>query len=118
MTRRSPTAPRRRLHRLDGFDRYDLIDVLCRKGWWPVPPAGRSRISRGGLTDAADVTEVDRVRALTVPATLTLLAPTAGLGPTARALDSALRRGHHLDELREVATRVEARGRAGPARRC
>ncbi len=29
-----------RLHGLDGFDRYDFVDVLCRKGWWPDPPAG------------------------------------------------------------------------------
>jgi very-short-patch-repair endonuclease len=103
-----------RLHGLDGFDRYDFVDVLCRKGWWPHPPPGTITHFTRGLTDAADVTEVDSRRVLTVPATLTLLAPTAGLGPTARALDSALRLGHHLDELREVAIRWKRRGRAGP----
>ena len=103
-----------RLHGLDGFDRYDFVDVLCRKGWWPHPPAGTITHFTRGLTDAADVTEVDSIRVLTVPATLTLLAPTAGLGPTARAVDSALRLGHHLDELREVAIRWKKRGRAGP----
>ena len=60
------------------------------------------------------MTEVDALRVLTVPATLTLLAPTAGLGPTALAVDSALRLGHSLDELREVATRWKKRGRPGP----
>jgi hypothetical protein len=103
-----------RLHGLDGFDRYDFVDVMCRKGWWPHPPAGTITHFTRGLTDAADVTEVDSIRVLTVPATLTLLAPTAGLGPTARAVDSALRLGHHLDELREVAIRWKRRGRAGP----
>ena len=76
-----------RLHGLDGFDRYAFVDVLCRKGWWPHPPPGTITHFTRGLTDAGDVTEVDSIRVLTVPATLTLLAPTAGLGPTARALD-------------------------------
>ncbi len=103
-----------RLHGLDGFDRYDFVDVLCRKGWWPHPPAGTITHFTRGLTDAADVTAIDAIRVLTVPATLALLAPAAGLGPTARALDSALRLGHDLDALREVATRWKQRGRPGP----
>jgi hypothetical protein len=60
------------------------------------------------------VTQVDALPVLTVPVTLALLAPTAGLGPTARAFDSALRLGHHIDELRDVATRWKRRGRPGP----
>jgi hypothetical protein len=103
-----------RLHGLDGFDRYDFVDVICRKGWWPHPPAGTITHFTRGLTDAADVTAIDAIRALTVPTTLALLAPAAGLGPTARALDSALRLGHDLDALREVATRWKQRGRPGP----
>ncbi|MGH9135205.1 MAG: hypothetical protein ACRDZZ_14800 [Ilumatobacteraceae bacterium] len=104
-----------RLHGLDGFDRYEFVDVLCRKGWWPNPPAGTITHFTRGLTDATDLTEVDSVRTLTVPATLTILSPTAGLGPTARALDSALRIGHSIDDLREVAARWQRRGRPGPA---
>ena len=103
-----------RLHGLDGFDRYDFVDVLCRKGWWPHPPAGTITHFTRGLTSGADLTEVDALRVLTVPATLALLAPSAGLGPTARALDSALRLGHDPDELRQVATRWKQRGRPGP----
>ena len=103
-----------RLHGLDGFDRYEFVDVLCRKGWWPHPPAGTITHFTRGLTDVADRAEDDAIRTLTVPATLTLLAPSSGLGRTARALDSALRLGTDLDELREVANRWKRRGRPGP----
>lgn len=104
-----------RLHGLDGFDRYDRVDVLCRKGWWPNCPAGTIRHFTRGLADRwQDVEEVDGIRTLTVAATLTLLTPTAGVSATARALDSALRAGRDLDELREVATRWCKRGRPGP----
>ncbi len=104
-----------RLHGLDGFDRYDFVDVLCRKGWWPHPPIGTITHFTRGLTHEADLAEVEAVRVLAVPATLTLLAPTVGLGRTARALDSALRLGHPLDELRDVAIRWKRRGRPGPS---
>jgi very-short-patch-repair endonuclease len=103
-----------RLHGLDGFDGYDSVDVLCRKGWWPDPPAGTITHFTRGLTDTCDVTTVDSLCVLTVPATLALLAPAAGLGPTARALDGALRLGHDPDGLREVANRWKRRGRPGP----
>ncbi|MEX2626441.1 MAG: hypothetical protein WD225_06130, partial [Ilumatobacteraceae bacterium] len=102
-----------RLHGLDGFDRYDLIDVICKKGSWPQPPPRTITHHTRGLTDA-DITEVARIPTLTVASTLTLLAPTAGLAATAKALDSALRHGHTIEELREVATRWRRRGRPGP----
>ncbi len=51
---------------------------------------------------------------LTVAATLALLAPAVGIGPTARALDSALRLGVASDELRRVAATWRQRGRSGP----
>jgi hypothetical protein len=103
-----------RLHGLDGFDRYDRVDVICKKGWWPDPPAGTITHFTRGLTPSLDITEVRSIRTLTVGATLTLLSPTAGLGSTARALDSALRLGHSIDDLREVASRWRRRGRPGP----
>ena len=102
-----------RLHGLDGFDRYDLVDVICKKGSWPQPPPRTITHHTRGLTPD-DVTEVDGIPTLTVAATLTLLAPSAGLGPTAKALDSALRQGHTIAELSEVATRWRRRGRPGP----
>jgi hypothetical protein len=104
-----------RLHGLDGFDRYDLVDVLCRKGWWPDAPAGTVAHFTRGLSDPGDVVEVDAVPVLTLGVTLTLLAPSAGVTRTAKALDSALRRGAALEELRVVARRWQRRGRAGPA---
>jgi hypothetical protein len=104
-----------RLHGLDAFDRYDLVDVICRKGWWPDPPAGTITHFTRGLTSPDDITEVDSIRTLTVGATLALLSPSCGIGRTARALDSALRLGHTIDDLREVATRWRRRGRPGPA---
>lgn len=102
-----------RLHGLDGFDRHDSVDVICRKGWWPNPPVGTITHHTRGLT-LADVTEVDGVSTLTVATTLTLLSPVVGTGRTAKALDSALRRGHTIDDLRAVATRWRTRGRPGP----
>jgi hypothetical protein len=103
-----------RIHGLDGFDRYDDVDVLCRKGWWPeCPPETRTHFTRGHRD--LDVDMVRDVRVLSVGATLTLFAPVHGLGPTARALDSALRQGHELDDLRSVARRWRKRGRPGPA---
>ena len=103
-----------RLHGLDGFARYDPIHVLCRKGSWPQPPAGVVTHHTRGLTDD-DVTEVRSIPTLTVAATLTLLAPSAGRVLTAKALDSALRRGVTLAELAEVAVRWRRPGRPGPA---
>jgi hypothetical protein len=102
-----------RLHGLDGFERHDVIDVLCRKGSWPIPPPGTiARFTRGLGTD--DITVVASIPVLTIATTLVLLPPVVGLEVTARALDSALRAGHHLDELREAATRWRRRGRSGP----
>jgi hypothetical protein len=60
------------------------------------------------------VVEVEAIPTLTVPATLALLAPEAGIGPTARALDSALRLGVSSEELRTVAQQWRRRGRSGP----
>ena len=103
-----------RIHGLDGFDRYDDVDVLCRKGWWPeCPPGTRTHFTRGH--PELDVDTIRDVRVLSVGATLTLFSPVHGLGPTARALDSALRAGHELDDLRAVARRWRRRGRPGPA---
>ena len=50
---------------------------------------------------------------LSIAATLALLAPAVGIGPTARALDSALRLGVAIDELRRVAEAWRRRGRSG-----
>jgi hypothetical protein len=103
-----------RLHGLDGFDRYDVVDVLCRKGWWPDAPDGTVTHFTRGLTDPIDVVEVGAIPALSIGATLTLLTPAVGIGRTAKALDSALRSGVMIDDLRAVARRWQRRGRAGP----
>jgi hypothetical protein len=102
-----------RIHGLDGFDRYDQVDVLCRKGWWPeCPDDTLTHFTRG--QPQHDVEVVRDVRVLSVAATLTLFSPVHGLGPTAKALDSALRHGHEIDDLRAVARRWRRRGRSGP----
>jgi len=62
----------------------------------------------------AHIERVDNIRVLSVPCTLALLAPAVGIGPTARALDSALRQGVSSDRLRAVALAWKQRGRAGP----
>ncbi len=74
-----------RLHRLDGFGRYDAVDALCRRGWWPdCPPDTITHFTRRLADRQQDVELVHGIRTLTVPATLTLLAPSAGLGATAQ----------------------------------
>jgi hypothetical protein len=60
------------------------------------------------------VTTVDGIRVMSIASTLALLAPEYGIGPTARALDSALRMGVSTDELRTVAQTWRRRGRRGP----
>ena len=102
-----------RLHRLDGFDRHETIDVIGTNGARPHASLGASvHLSRGPLLD--HVQELDRIPVLSVPATLALMAPIVGIGPTAKALDSALRMGVCSDQLRHVATAWRQRGRSGP----
>jgi hypothetical protein len=104
-----------RLHQLDGFDRYASVDVLCRKGWCPNCPADTiTHFTRGLDNPDLDVVEVDGIRTLSTGATLALLKPACGVGLTARALDSALRLGNNIDDLRATARRWQRRGRSGP----
>lgn len=102
-----------RLHSMDGFDRYDRVDVLCKKGWWPnCPDDTITHFTRGQVDE--HVVDLDGIPALSVGATLALLAATDGIGATARALDSMLRAGWEIDQLRDVALQWTRRGRAGP----
>jgi hypothetical protein len=107
-----------RLHGLDGFDERSVpddapIDVIGHRGAALHHSLGaRPHFTRGALDE--HVTTVTGIPVLTVAATLALLAPAVGLGPTARALDSALRLGVPIDELRAVAEAWRQRGRSGP----
>lgn len=102
-----------RLHELDGFERHECVDVIGVNGAAPHP-ALRAEFhqTRGPVGD--HVVEVTGIPVLSIPLTLALLAPIAGIGPTARALDAALRRGVEVDELRAVARAWRRRGRSGP----
>jgi very-short-patch-repair endonuclease len=102
-----------RLHRLDGFERHDVVDVLGEQGANPNERLGVVvHRTRGGI--AEHVVDARAIPVLSVGATLALLAPAVGIGPTARALDSALRLGVEIDELRRVAESWRRRGRSGP----
>jgi very-short-patch-repair endonuclease len=102
-----------RLHDLDGFERHGTVDVLGVKGANPHRVLGVAiHRTRGDI--GPHVTEVDGIPALSLEATLALLAPAVGIGRTARALDSALRQGVTAAELKEVATAWRKRGRTGP----
>lgn len=102
-----------RLHRLDGFDRHDVVDVIGVNGAAP-PLALRATFhqTRGPVAD--HVVFVRGIPTLSLALTLTLMAPVVGIGPTARALDDALRRGADPDELRAVASSWRRCGRSGP----
>ena len=102
-----------RLHCLDGFDRHDVVDVIGGQGANPHPALGAAiHYTRGPILD--HVVVVGRIPVMSVASTLALLAPAVGIGPTARALDSALRLGVPTEELRDVAQRWRRRGRSGP----
>lgn len=102
-----------RLHRLDGFTDHQPVDLLCRKGSWPGRPGVVITHFTRGLTDN-DVTEVDGIPTLTIPATLAILRPHGGAEPTTRAIVSAVVRGWSVAELRATAVRWQSRGRPGP----
>ena len=102
-----------RLHGLDGFAEHPTVDVLGVRGANPHRRLGVTVHRTRGTTDG-HVTTVEGIPTLTVPATLALLAPAVGIGPTARALDSALRLGVTTDELGAAATAWRRRGRSGP----
>jgi hypothetical protein len=102
-----------RLHGLDGFARHETVDVIGPCGANPHAVEGMDlHYTRGPLLQ--HIVEVDRVPVMTIPSTLALLAPEVGIGPTARALDSALRLGVSTDELRAVAQAWRRQGRSGP----
>lgn len=102
-----------RLHHLDGFEHHDVVDVIGLNGALPHPALRATfHQTRGPVAD--HVVEVDGIPTLSIPLTLTLLAPIVGIGRTARALDAALRRGVEPDELTSVASSWRRRGRSGP----
>jgi len=77
-----------RVHRLDGFDRYEQIDVIGTREQEPSTDAGIVvHRTRGPVRD--HVVTVESIPVLDVPLTLALLAPHAGIGRTAKALDTA-----------------------------
>jgi very-short-patch-repair endonuclease len=102
-----------RLHGLDGFDRYDRVDVIGGQGANPHPAPGTLiHYTRGPILD--HVVAVEKIPVMSIPSTLALLAPWVGIGPTAKALDSALRMGLSAEELRTVALTWRRPGRRGP----
>ena len=103
-----------RLHRLDGFEAADDLDVIVGRG--ANPHIGDGAVVHRSRADLADhVATVDGIPVLTIAATLALLAPLAVPSLTTRAVQSALARGVSTAELRAVATAWRRRGRAGPA---
>ena len=106
-------GPLRGLHHLDGFEHHDLVDVIGVNGAI-ADPALRATFHQTRGPVAAHVVEVTGIPTLSIPLTLTLLAPIVGIGQTARALDAALRRGVEPDELKAVASSWRCRGRSGP----
>lgn len=102
-----------RLHRLDGFEHHDVVEVIGLNGARPHPALRACfHQTRGPVAD--HVVEIAGIPTLSLPLTLTLLTPVAGAHAAARALDSALRRGLDPDDLRAVAGAWRRRGRPGP----
>ena len=87
--------------------------MICTRRAHPIADCGIAvHYTRGPLLEHVDA--VDGIQVLSIASTLALLAPAVGIGPTARALDSALRMGASTDELRSVARAWRRRGRSGP----
>ncbi len=102
-----------RLHELDGFDRYHELDVGVLRPMHHPDRSVNVHWTRGPL--GQHVVTVAGIPVTTVAATLALLAAHFGIGPTAKALDSALRDGVSAEWLKSVASTWRRRGRSGPA---
>ena len=102
-----------RLHGLDGFDRHRGVDVIAPRPMNLTDLTVRIHWTRGPL--AAHIVRVGPIPTMCIASTLALLAPAAGIGRTARALDSALRLGISSEHLRQVAHDWRKPGRSGPA---
>jgi hypothetical protein len=102
-----------RLHRLNGFQSHDRVDLLCRRGSWPGHPGVIITHFTRGPVDEAVVT-LSGIPVLDVPDTLALLAPHTGADLLERAVVSALDRGWTIARLRDGAERWTSRGRPGP----
>ena len=102
-----------RLHGLAGFERYDRLDVLGRKGCRLrlVPPV-ITHYSRGETS--GHVVRVGSIPVTSLALTLTLLAPACGAEALALALGAALAKGVTRDEIRGVAAAWQEHGRPGP----
>lgn len=101
-----------RLHRLDGYQEHEPIDVVLTRGRHPELPAGVTGHTSRRLSPG-DVTVVAGVRTMTLATSLVLA---AGVEPRQRieqALDSALRKGASPAWLRQASQRWAGRGVAG-----
>lgn len=99
------------LHRLDGFENPDRIDVSVAHG---------RRLALPGVTvhhwrydSRHDITTVDGIRCTSIARTLVQLGAVADRSQVERALDSALRRGVSLDWIRWTLDRLRRPGVTG-----
>lgn len=103
-----------RLHRLAGFADYDRFDVIGGKGSHLVlDPPVITHYTRGPLVD--EIVHVGPIPTTSIPLTLALLAPVAGIGRTVVALTDALRRGISPATITATARAWRGHGRPGPA---
>ena len=101
-----------RLHRLDGADRDEVIEVSTdRRHRWQFPGA----VVAHHVTplDARDIVFIDGIAATSLPRTLADLGSVVHRNRVAQALTSARRRGVSLERLRETAERLQRPGQSG-----
>jgi len=102
-----------RLHRLAGFEEYQVIDVIGRRGsHLRVPPPITAHYSRGPLDQ--HLVRVGTIAVTSIPLTLALIVQGIGRAEAFAALDDVLGRGVPADSIRLVARQWREPGRSGP----
>ncbi len=103
-----------RLHRFDGYDRFDEI-CLCSMGGAHIRGTAETRISRTRtVTSRHRLVTRSGIPVVSIPVALIQIAGREGRDATARALDGALRDGISPRWIRTVVDEIARSGLSGP----
>ena len=99
------------LHRLDGFDEPQPIEVTVARGRYPADD--QVILHRWTDLDPGDCTLIDGIPVENVASTLARLGVVVPASRVEQALDDALRRGYSLRWIKQTAERLHRPGRSG-----
>ena len=99
------------LHRLDGFEEPQPIEVTVARGRYPADD--QVIVHRWTRLDQRDCTQVDGIPVESVASTLARLGAVVPVSRVEQALDDALRRGCSLQWIKQTAERLHRPGPTG-----